>query len=549
MVSSGLGLALTPIPLIAAAFVLYAMPERWGRLARPVALAGAGVAYALLIIDAAVVAGGGRVQVTLGQLGGTGLALRGDPTAVVIALAAATATVLMLLDRSRRRREATALLMCLAGSVTAAFAADAVTLFAGLEGANLGGLLLLAPPRGRAGRGVIAAAAVEHLGALGLLSAAVQLQTEQGTSAFALLPTGAVTAAVAWPWAAAAVARLLSPVVVPIRGARAGSAAWAAVATIPCGAALVLRLRAAVGDAAFPTSVLVLLEVVGALAAVAGAAVAVRNWRSPTVAGRGLCIVAAAPVLALTGVGGSAAATAVAAGVCALELAVACSAAWERGSAGWSRWLAPAALLAAGGLPTGFGATAVALELGTVATLGRVGMALLTALLLAMVVAAASAAAMAWSVFRAARPGAPRPALGIVAVLLSAVAAILPGGAASTVVSVLAGGGVSRPASAAAVLGPGGGWAGGYLLVALAVLAIGAWAARVLIRPPAERVLPTGPPAPSPAGPLPLRSWRSLHGPVGLVLAAAGAVDAWLQVQPQLPLVVGGAVLALLLVH
>ena len=550
MLSSGLGLALTPVPLIATVLVVYGLQPRWTRLARPLALASALVTCALLVLDAAVVSGGGRVQVSLGnQLGGVTLLLRADPTGVVIAIAATVAAILTLLDRSRRRAEVIGVLVCLLGSVSAALAADGVTLFAGVEVANLGGLVLLAPTRGRAGRGMLAAVAVEHLAALGLLAAAVELQISQGTSAFAVLPAGALTAAVAWPWAVAGAVRLLSPAIVPVRGAGLPSGTLAAVAAVPCGAAMILRLRDAAGGAALPTSAQIVLDILGSMAALGGAAAAMRYWRSPAVAGRGLCLAVAGPVLIVTGMAGAAAATAVAAGLCSLELAVAASTAWERVDVA-DRWLAPAAFLAAGGLPTGFGATALVLELGAVAVLGRARLALLAVLLIATVGAAGAATTMAWAAFRSRPRGlSALPLVAVVAVVLSALAAALPGGTAATVVGLVAGGGVSRPAGAGAVLGPGGGWAGGYFLIAGLFLAIAGAAALRLsgMRLPHESAR-----RPAPAlvpGPLPLHLWRALRRPVSFALFAASRVDEWLIVQPQLPLLVGGTVLALILIH
>jgi hypothetical protein len=228
---------------------------------------------------------------------------------------------------------------------------------------------------------------------------------------------------------------------------------------------------------------------------------------------------------------------------------VACSPAWERSRLA-DRWLTPAAFLAAGGLPTGFGATALVLEIGAVAVLGRARLALLVVLLIAAVGAAGAATTMAWAAFRS-PPRGPRglPLLAVLAVALSALAAILPGGAAATVVDLLAGGGVSRAAGAAAVLGPGGGWAGGYFLVAGLFLAIAGAAA---LRLSGTRLPHEAARRPAPAtvpGPLPLPLWRALRGPVGFGLFAASRVDEWLIVQPQLPLLVGGAVLALILIH
>ena len=550
MLSSGLGLALTPVPLIAAMLLVYGLQPRWTRLARPVALASVVVTCALLVLDAAVVAGGGRVQVSLGnQLGGVTLLLRADPTGVVIAFAATIAAGLTLLDRSRRRAEVIGVLVCLLGSVTAAFAGDAVTLFAGVEVANLGGLVVLAPTRGRAGRGTLAALAIEHLAALGLLAAAVELQVTQGTSAFAVLPAGALTASVAWPWAVAGAVRLLSPGIVPVRGAGLPSGTLAAVAAVPCGAAMILRLRDAAGGAALPSSAQIVLDIVGAMAALGGAAAAMRYWRSPATAGRGLCLAVAGPVLIVTGMAGAAAATAVAAGLCSLELAVACSTAWERGSLA-DRWLTPAAFLAAGGLPTGFGATALVLEIGAVAVLGRARLALLAVLLIAAVGAAGVCD----------DDGVGRVPITSTRPESSARARRASGRAlgAGCDPSGRDGRHRRRPACRGRCVPPGRGRRRASVPGAAGRAGTSSWPGcfwpspaqlRFAFRGAAAHEAARRPAPPTVPGPLPLPLWRALRGPVSFGLFAASRVDEWLIVQPQLPLLVGGAVLALILIH
>jgi len=52
-----------------------------------------------------------------------------------------------------------------------------------------------------------------------------------------------------------------------------------------------------------------------------------------------------------------------------------------------------------------------------------------------------------------------------------------------------------------------------------------------------------------PALPVRLRPFRAVRRPVRFLLAAGPAVDGWLVLQPQLPLITAGAVLAVLLVH
>src|SRR5207302_1190623 len=182
--------------------------------------------------------------------------------------------------------------------------------------------------------------------------------------------------------------------------------------------------------------------------------------------------------IALAGFQGGAAATAVAVGLCALELTVAASAAWERAGAegGTARAAGVAAALAAGGLPTGFGTTALVIELTAVVLLGRAATALLVALMLAALLAAAAAVSMAASVALA--PATPAPSRHVAPIAAFAVAA-----------------------------------------GALAAL------------------------------PVRLRPFRAVRRPVRFLLASGPAVDGWLVLQPQLPLITAGAVLAVLLVH
>jgi hypothetical protein len=42
---------------------------------------------------------------------------------------------------------------------------------------------------------------------------------------------------------------------------------------------------------------------------------------------------------------------------------------------------------------------------------------------------------------------------------------------------------------------------------------------------------------------------RAIRGPIALALQAGDRVDEWLVVQPQLPLIVAGTILGLLLIH
>ena len=87
--------------------------------------------------------------------------------------------------------------------------------------------------------------------------------------------------------------------------------------------------------------------------------------------GRALCVIAAAPVIALTGIAGPSAGAAIAAGICSLVLVTALTPAWEQvGRGRGGSVLAAFSLGAAGALPIGFGITALILELSATVSIG-----------------------------------------------------------------------------------------------------------------------------------------------------------------------------------
>ena len=267
-------------------------------------VAGVGLAatIALLAVEAALLNGSGRIETSLGTpVAGITYLLRLDLPGATLGLAAAVAALLLLLENDRQTREVSALLICVLGTVIAVLAGNVVMLVGGIEIAGVGTLLMTSAARGRPGRGGLVAMGVEHLASLGLLIAGVQLLSTAGTTDFAVIPAGAMGATVAGPWAAAGVMRLLSPAFVPIRGNRTPSAAWATTGAIPCGAIVLLRLREA-ASGPLPEGITIGLAVVGGLAAVVAAVVALRRSEAPMIVGRALCVAAAAPVIALTGV-------------------------------------------------------------------------------------------------------------------------------------------------------------------------------------------------------------------------------------------------------
>ena len=551
MLGGGLQLALIPAPLIAAAIVVFALSPRQARSARLVAGLGIAATIALLAVEAAALNGSGRIETSLGTpVAGIAYLLRLDLPGATLGLAAAAAGLLLLLESDRQTREVSALLVCVAGTLVAALAGNIVMLAGGVEIAGVGTLLMTSAARGRPGRGGLVAIGLEHLASLGLVVAGVQLLSVAGTTDFAVIPAGAMGATVAGPWAAAGVMRLLSPAIVPIRGSRTPTAAWATTGAIPCGAIVVLRLREAAAGP-LPESITIGLAVAGGLAAVLAVMVALRRFDAPVVAGRALCVLAAAPVIALIGIAGAAAGAAVAAGICCVMLSTALTPAWEQiGRGRASAALAAVSLGAAGSLPIGFGITALILELSAAVAIGRPAAALVAALGLAGVLGAAAAVQAAAHVLTsrgpAGRAGYPS-VLGSVAVVVSLIAAVVPGTIATSVLAALNAGGLTESIGAAAIRTSAGDWSGGYVVVGFVIVAAGVWAFATLTG--WSLVARSSPqPVPSvgsrPVGLRVVRRWRpaALRGSLWLRQA-----DEWLVVQPQLLVVLVGGILAILL--
>lgn len=557
--SGALSLALTPAPLIIALGAAAAVGGRQRAWTRWPALAGLLVTIALLSLDAVPVVGGGRILASFGEaMPGIPYLFRADSVSVTIALTAAVAALLALAGpRVLDPRQSMSLVLCVLGSVVAAIAGNAVMLFAGVELANIGTFLLLTPRGRRPGRGALAALALEHLGALGLLAAAANLQGSVGTSDFSALPAGAITPAVAVPWALGAAIRLLAPAVVPLR-TTVSTAAWAATAAVPTGALMLLRLREASGGVE-PVAGSVTLVVAGLAIAAGGAALLVLRTPSPSRAGRGLCLAVAGPVIALAGLPEAIAVTAVAAGIASLEIAVASSVLWERtGGDERDRGLAALALIAAGGLPLGFGATAVVLELTAAMGLGAVGLPLLVGIGFAVLVTAAGSVRLAGAIFRrGAAPSAAgwRPLLGLAALAAAMAGAVVPGALAGWLNAAVGSPGTLADTGAAAVTGPAGGWPGGYFAVAAVVLGAGCLAALSVagVRITAPGALPAVPAAASAqlsgTTVLPLGLARRLRAPRRAVRRAVPWLDGWIAQQPQLPLIAAGGLLAVLLIR
>lgn len=554
--SPGIRLFAAPALLFAAALLCYLLPARMAGRARLIAVLAAVVAGALLLSEASLVLPSSRVERDLGQFApGVQLVARADPATLAIALLATVLALAALAERRRQPLERSALLLCLAGTYVAALAGNAVLLFGGVEIANVGALLLAAGGAPRLRLRARIAFAVQHASSLGLLIAAVALQSNLQTSDFTAVPADAMDWWIAGPWALTGVVRLLAPAALPDRAGRTASAAWLPVGAAPCGLLVLLRLAEVTGTQ-MPAGVSAWLLAVGVAAAAWAAVRAARHSRVPARAGRALALVVAGQAIAMVGAGTPAAITALAALGLALLLGIAAAPAWgaggDEGSGRSAVWTRAAALAVMGGLPLGFGTTAAILSSGAVASDGlpRSVVAVFTAAT-AVVAAAAGAMAARAALVEAPPRGRLRGARVDAALALgvSAVAGLLPGLAQTVFVQPVASvaGATATSIDVATARVPGGGWSGGYLLLAMLVaLAVAGSAASLEGRrwPAPEVPLPATPP-------LTLGGPGRVPGRVAVPHAAAQAmralagIDGWLVEQPGLALVVAGAIACL----
>jgi hypothetical protein len=541
--------------LLLGALLVALLPERRSGSRRLIAAVTMVLALATAATIVPLTAGGATLARSFGEaVPGVNLLLRADSAGLVIVIAALGAGLLSLIERDPPPGAAAALLVAAAGVAVAGFAGNAVLLFAGAEIANAGSLFLLSSERGRASRGVLIAYGLQLAFGLGLLLAAVQLIAATGTSDPLAFPTTAVTVAVALPWGLAGAARLLAVGFWPGGTGGHASRAWLATAAVPSGAAILVRLVEA-GGGQVGSGMTVVLGLMGAGAAVWGSMAAWRWQREPRLAGRALLVAATGPVIVLAGLPGGLGGFA--AGLVALELALLAAPAWSRQPAvsRRGRLLCATALAAAGGLPIGFGTTAVVLELGPIAALGPAYAPLLFALGTAALVAAAAGLAAALHALLVVGPTADpnagaasrRPArAAAVALVVGAVAALLPGLVGVFVLGPLSGSEAPVAVDAASLQIPGGSWPGGYLTLALLVVVLTAASTAALLgwwlpRPRARRAN-LRPPSP----------WLSLLGPrrtmkpvLRAVSSALAATDNWLGTQPGLAFIVCAAALAI----
>ncbi|HEX3606874.1 MAG TPA: hypothetical protein VH134_13200 [Candidatus Dormibacteraeota bacterium] len=542
--------------LVVATLGVYPMPARATRAARLVALAATLVALALLASELPVVLPSGRAERSLGDLvPGVALVLRADPAGVMVALLACVVTLMALAEPRRQPVERAGLLLCLTASCVAGLAGNTVLLFGGLELGNVGAVLLAAGA-GTLGRRARLGLALQHVAALGLLAASIELHNGVGTTDLSALPARAVAwGTVAMPWALAGAVRLLGGAGLPSEPGQRASSSWTAVAAAPTGLIVLLRLGEAAGDAGLPPLLAGLMVAAGLAIGLGGAVEALRRHALPAAAGRALAVAAAGPVIVLAGVLTQPPRLGIAATGIALLLALAAAPAWgaggDEGSGRAAVWLRALALAAAGGLPLGVGTTALILGAGAALPQGALGAAAGTGVAATGLLTAAAGAAAARSVLAAAPAGLPRgrPRIdALLAVAAGAVLALLPGLALGAVIDPIAAAGTAGVVDAGAVQGAAGGWAGGYLALAALVAVVAAASAAAIegvAAPAPER-------RPAAAAPPPLlEAWPALQVRVlrlyarGLDGAARGiqalaSLDRWLVTQPGLVVVLAG---------
>jgi hypothetical protein len=211
-----------------------------------------------------------------------------------------------------------------------------------------------------------------------------------------------------------------------------------------------------------------------------------------------------------------------------------------------------AALAAIGGLPVGYGTSALLLGTGSVAAAGF-PTSVVAVLLGVVAVAGAAVGAIAARAALAQRPPAgrvrgPRPDAALV-LGVSLLAAILPGMVQSVFVERVASGvgSVQGALDVATTRLPGAAWAGGYLTLAVLIALLTASSAAAMLEwrgATRDDAVP-----PTPAATLRRAAGVSARSPVGRTVGRVGrglaVVDGWLVEQPGLALVVVGAVVGL----
>ncbi|MGH7722878.1 MAG: hypothetical protein ACRENL_08640 [Candidatus Dormibacteria bacterium] len=537
MLSAGLRLVLAvAAPLVGAAVVHELRRHR--RLPLVVALASIIACAALTVTVVSGVASGTSLERSFGPaIPGVDLTARADQASLAAILVACVAAILAAPRQRRDGERLSGLLLCLAGTAAVAVAGNLVLVAGGVE-VIAAGSLLLRGHRGPGSRSTALLAGLLGAAGLALVAAAAQLVSAAGSSDLATVPQGAIGGALAIPWALGGAALLLSPAL-PGEG---GSAArdWAAVGALPAGFLVLLRLQQSAGGQ-LPGNAAVALAVVGATVACLAASRG-RGAVSLATAGRSGLAVLCGVLVSLFGGPLAGDGTVLAGLFLAIELGLLAAPAWGRRPTSWSA--ASIALLA---LPGGAAVTLVAVGLGTVAERGPGAfpqLAALSAVLAAAAVAGARALATPPRLWRPVLPGA------VLAASAALAGGLLPGLAARWAAAPLAGGAASIDLDAGALGVPGGGFAGGYFTVAAAVLLI-ATAAAIMVagEDPIAEAVPQARALRLPPLATLLRLRRRSAPAVRAAAAALARFDHWLESQPQVPLFVGAAALAVLLFH
>lgn len=535
MLSAGVRLLLVVVAPVLGALLVHELRHHRS-LAQVVAVVAIAVCGGLTASVISGVAGGGTVEHSFGSaLPGIDLTARADSASVV---AVTVACLAALLSFTRHRQDAErlcGLLLCLAGTAIVATAGNLVLVASGVEVVAAGTLLL----RGRRGPGLRSAAVLAGLlgaSGLALIAAAAQLVAGAGSSDLAFIPQGAVGGAVAVPWALAGVGLLTSPAL-PTDSAPPRRD-WAAVGAMPSGFLVLLRLQQSAGGQ-LPGNAAVTLALIGAVVACLAA---ISALRAVTLAAAGRAAVAVLSGVLVSLFGGSLTAdgTVLAGLFVALELALVAAPSWDRRPSAWS-----AASVGLFALPGGATFAVLVVGLGVVAQRGAGGFAQLLALTAAVV---AAVVAVVRAVTVPPRGFRPAPAGAVVAVAAGLAGGLLPGLALRYVAAPLAGGAAAVDIDAGALQLPGGGFAGGYFAVAAAILLVTVAAAMVLA---GEETVAAAAPPPRPIrlpriAPL-LSARRRTATATRRLGGGLRTLDRWLEAQPQLPLLLGAAALAVLL--
>ncbi|MEO9045435.1 MAG: hypothetical protein ABI352_10525 [Candidatus Dormibacter sp.] len=497
------------------------------------------VATAALVVSViSGVSGGGALEHSFGTaIPGVDLTTRADSASLATMLLACLAALLAIPRLRGHGDRLCGLLLCLAGTAAVACAGTLVLVAAGVE-VIAAGTLLLRGRRGNGLRSVVLLAALLGASGLALVAAAAQLVAEAGSSDLASVPAGAIGGALAVPWALGGVGLLVS---MALPGDPASPARdWAAVGALPAGFLVLLRLQQTAGGQPPAVAALAL----GAIGAVVAAAAAVSALRAGTLApgARAAVAVLTGLLISLFGYSGTVSGTASAGLFLGLEIALLAAPSWSRRPTAWSA--ASTALLA---MPGGATFAVVAVGLGPVAQRGVAAfpqLAVLTMVIAAAAIAGARALARAPLSWRPPVPGA------VLAALAGLAGGLIPGFALHQVAAALAPGSAPADLDAGALQVVGAGFAGGYFAVAAAILLVAAAAATVVAAAESTAAIaPAVQPAGLPRLGLLLAARRRSLPPTRRLARGLHALDRWLEAQPQLPLLIGAAALAVLLFH